>query len=309
MRIRISMPQESMQQVAAAVREALPDAIVATSGEPPRGNADYVVIGHRDTTLFDDERTMKAIFVVGAGVAHVLSLPNLPSAPIVVRLEDAGMTEQMVRYSVAATLRYAQRLDVYAKQQRDRVWRQFGPRTPSDIAVGVLGVGVIGAEIARVIATFGFATRGFSRTRKKIDGVRCYGGDGEFDAFVTGLDVLIAVLPVTQRTTGVLNRSTLSKLARGAHVVNIGRGAHVVDEDLIALLDEGHLSGATLDVFNEEPLPRDHPFWSRYDIAVTPHISGTTLLDRAVRQIATKIGRLESGLPITGIVDRERDYC
>ena len=308
MRIRISMPQESMQRVAAAFREALPAAIVATISEPMRGNADYVVLGHRDATLFDDERTMKAIFVVGAGVGHVLSLPNLPHGAMVVRLEDAGMTEQMVRYSVAATLRHAQRLDVYARQQRDRVWRQFPPRAPGDIAVGVLGSGVIGAEIARVIATFGFATRAFSRTRKDIDGVRCFAGDGEFDAFLTGLDVLVAVLPVTERTSGVLNRSTLSKLARGAHVVNVGRGAHVVDEDLIALLDESHLSGATLDVFDEEPLPSEHPFWSRDDVAVTPHISGVTLLDQAVRQIATKIGRLESDLPITGVVDRERGY-
>ena len=192
--------------------------------------------------------------------------------------------------------------------RRHRVWRQITPRNPRDINVGVLGLGVIGGEIARSLAQFDFSVRGHARHRKTIAGVRCFAGDDELDEFLTGLDVLISILPLTDDTVGMVNRAALSRLADGAHVINIGRGAHLVDADLLALLDEGKLSGATLDVFCDEPLPENHPFWSHSEIAVTPHISGTTLPDQAVMQIVDKIKRLEQGLPITGIVDRERGY-
>jgi glyoxylate/hydroxypyruvate reductase len=218
------------------------------------------------------------------------------------------MAPQMVRYVLAATLRFAQRFDLYARQQHDRRWHQSPPRAPRDIRVGVLGMGVIGSDIARTFARFDFAVRGFSRRRKSISGVECFAGAAELEPFLDGLDVLTAVLPFTAENAGILNRSTLSRLADGAHLINIGRGAHLVEADLLALLDEGKLSGATLDVFHDEPLPPEHPFWRRNEIAITPHVAGTTLPDQAVMQIAAKIKRLERGLAVTGIVDPERGY-
>ena len=313
MRIHISTPIDEASRILALFEQALPSATVVlidgSAGE--RGDAaqaDYVVTGYRNEKLFDREHGMKAIFAFSAGVSHLLSLPNLPRDVPLVRLEDAGMAQQMVRYAVAATLRFAQRFDVYARQQRDRVWRQMTPRNPRDINVGVLGLGVIGGEIARALSRFDFSVRGHARHRKEIAGVRCFIGDDQFNEFLTGLDVLVSILPLTGDTIGILNRAALSRLANGAHVINIGRGAHLVDADLLALLDEGKLSGATLDVFHDEPLQPGHPFWRRSDIAITPHISGMTLPDQAAMQIAAKIKRLERGLPITGIVDRERGY-
>jgi glyoxylate/hydroxypyruvate reductase A len=138
-------------------------------------------------------------------------------------------------------------------------------------------------------------------------GVQCLSGR-DFDAFLKGLDVLVNVVPLTPATDGILNRQTLSRLADGAHVINVARGRHLVESDLIALLDSGKLSGATLDVFLDEPLPEDHPFWDRADIAITPHVAGVTLPIEAVAQIAGKIRRLEQGLPVTGVVDLERGY-
>ncbi|TMH67891.1 MAG: glyoxylate/hydroxypyruvate reductase A [Betaproteobacteria bacterium] len=313
MRIHISTPIDEAAHIAAMFQEALPEAHVALVDGTARDSsnpvdADYVVTGYRNATLFDRERRMKAIFAFSAGVGHVLSLPNLPRDVPVIRLEDAGMASQMVRYVLAATLRFAQRLDVYARQQRDRRWQQMPPRAPRDIHVGVLGIGVIGSEIARSLASFGFAVRGFARQRRAIAGVRCLAGEGEFHGFLDGLDVLVAVVALTPENTGILNRATLSRLADAAHVINIGRGAHLVEADLLALIDEGKLSGATLDVFHDEPLPEDHPFWGRPEILITPHIAGTTLPQEAVEQIAAKIKRLERGLPVTGVVDRERGY-
>ncbi|HEY3181131.1 MAG TPA: NAD(P)-dependent oxidoreductase [Casimicrobiaceae bacterium] len=313
MRIHISTPIDEAARIVAMFHEVLPDAQVALvdgtarESSDPAG-ADYVVTGYRNAALFDRERRMKAIFAFSAGVGHLLSLPNLPRDVPLIRLEDAGMGPQMVRYVLAATLRFAQGFDLYARQQRDRRWRQVLPRAPRDIHVGVLGIGVIGGEIARALASLDFAVRGFARHPKSVAGVRCFAGEGEFNDFLQGLDVLVAVMPLTADNAGILNRATLSRLADGAHLINIGRGAHVVEADLLALIDEGKLSGATLDVFRDEPLPVNHPFWSCAEVAITPHIAGTTLPDQAVMQIAAKIERLERGLPVTGIVDRKRGY-
>lgn len=312
MRIHVSSPIDEAPRVVAAFRRALPDAEIrlvdgAAGRERSADQADYVVTGYRNEALFESERSMKAIFAFSAGVGHLLALPNLPRSVPLIRLEDAGMAAQTTRYVLAATLRFAQRLDRYERQQRARVWSQTAPRAPRDVEVGVLGLGAIGGMVARTLAAHEFAVRGFARTPKAIPGIRCLSGDA-FDAFLSGLDLLVNVVPLTARTEGILNRRTLAKLADGAHLINIARGAHLVDSDLLALLDAGKLSGATLDVFRDEPLPAGHPFWGRPDVTVTPHVSGVTLPEEAAAQIAAKIERLERGLPVSGVVDRERGY-
>jgi glyoxylate/hydroxypyruvate reductase A len=306
-RLAVSVGWVDTAQVLALFAAALPDMEVvdAVSAE---GDADYIVAGVRDERLFASRRTPKAVFSFGAGVNGVLSIPNLPPDAPLIRLEDAGMTAQMVRYVLAAALRVFGRFDTYARQQRDSVWLQHEPRTPASFAAGVLGIGVIGGAIARALAAQGFRVRGHARTQRTLAGVECHAGDAALDGFLSGLDFLVAVVPLTPATRGMLNRRALAKLADGAHLVNIGRGGLVNDADLIALLDKGKLSGATLDVFDEEPLPQEHPFWARADVALTPHVSGTTLPHEAVAQIAAKIRRLEQGLPVTGVVDRMRGY-
>lgn len=281
-----------------------PDAPAAAAA--PR--ADYVVLAHPCATVFAEQPAPKAVFTVSAGVAHALRLPNLPADVPVIRVEDAGMAPQMVRYALAAVLRFAQRLDTYAAQQRAARWEQHPPRAPAALAVGVLGMGVIGTQVALALAAHGFAVRGHARTPRAVAGVRCYAGEAELPAFLDGLDALVAVLPHTAATAGMLDRAALSRLADGAHVVNMGRGSALVEEDLVALVDSGKLSGATLDVFRTEPLPPGHPFWQRPGIAVTPHVAGLTVPADTVAQIAAKIGRLERGWPVTGVVDRARGY-
>ena len=313
MRIHISTPLDDAPRIVTLFERALPaaqvglvDGSIVTERDPAQ--ADYVVTGYRNATLFYRERRMKAIFAFSVGVGHLLSLPNLPRDVPLIRLEDAGMAGQMIRYVLAASLRFAQCFDVYARQQRDHAWHQLAPRAPHEIEIGVLGLGVIGGAIARALVAQGFVVRGFSRTPKAVAGVRCICGEARLDEFLRGLDVLVSILPLTADNVGILDRRTLSLLADGAHLINIGRGAHLVDDDLLALLAEGKLSGATLDVFRDEPLAADHPFWARPEIALTPHISGVTLPDQAVAQIADKIQRIERGLPVTGVVDRARGY-
>lgn len=218
------------------------------------------------------------------------------------------MADALAEYVLAAVLRVYRGFDRYAMRQRDARWQAEVLRPRSNFAVGVLGLGVIGTAIARALAAHGFAVRGFAWTRHAIEGVDCRAGDAEFASFLDGLDVLASVLPLTADNRGILNRTNLVRLADGAHVVNVGRGAHLVEHDLLALLDEGKLGGATLDVFETEPLPADHPFWRRPEILVTPHVSAVTELEPSVAQIAEKIARLERGEAITGVVDLRRGY-
>jgi glyoxylate/hydroxypyruvate reductase A len=306
-RVAVCVERDQASAIRARFEAALPDATVVDAADATDG-ADYVVVGARDTTLFERQRAMKAVFGFGAGVDGLLALPGLPPGVPVIRLEDAGMAAQMIRYALAVALRVCVRFDAYARQQRARCWRQHAPRAPGSIDVGVLGLGVIGGAIADALAAQGFRVRGHARGARTRAGVACFAGDDALAPFLGGLNLLIAVVPLTPATRGILNRGTLALLADGAHVVNIGRGALVVDADLIALLDGGKLSGATLDVFAAEPLPPEHPYWARDDVTLTPHVSGSTLADEAVAQIAAKIRRLEQGLPVSGAVARERGY-
>lgn len=313
MHIVLSVPREKGARWRELFAAALPAASIRLRdpGEvttPDAMPADYVAIYGPCQTLFAEQRAMKSIFALSAGVGHLLALPNLPRNVPLVRLEDAGMAELMVRYVLAAALRLVQRLDVYARQQRDARWEQHEVRSPSSVRAGVMGLGVIGCQIARALAAQGFAVRGYARSAKTVEGIAVFAGDSRLDAFLDDLDLLVCVLPETPATDGILNRRSLSRLADGAHVVNIGRGAALVEDDLVALLESGKLGGATLDVFRQEPLPSGHPFWRRPEILLTPHISGLTVLEAAVSQVAGKIARLERGESVSGVVAFERGY-
>jgi glyoxylate/hydroxypyruvate reductase A len=313
MQVVVSVPPERGASWRELFAAALPGAMIQLRDpdapvNPAALPADYVVIFGPCATMFDEQRTMKAVFALSAGVGHLLALPNFPRGVPLIRLEDAGMAEQMVRYVLAAALRVEQRFDVYSRQQRESRWAQHAARSAASLRVGVMGLGVIGGQVARALEARGFAVRGYAQSAKEVEGVAVYAGTSQLGAFLDGLDLLVCVLPETAATDGILNRRSLSRLADGAHVVNIGRGAALVEDDLVALLDSGKLGGATLDVFRQEPLPPDHPFWRRPEIQVTPHISGLTVPEAAVAQVAGKIARLEHGEPVTGFVAFARGY-
>lgn len=253
------------------------------------------------------------MFNLGAGVDAILALERehpglLPRDVPLVRLEDAGMARQMVEYATHAALRYLRRFDEYALLQRERRWQVLAPHARETFVVGVLGLGALGAEVARALAALGLPVRGYSRAPKAIDGVTTFAGAAQLDAFLGGAKLLVNLLPSTAATDGILNARTFSKLAHGAYLVNLARGAHLVEADLLDALASGRVAAATLDVFATEPLPPDHPFWHEPRITITPHCSADTLRAEAVGQIAAKIGALERGEPIGGIVDRDRGY-
>jgi len=290
----------------AGLHAALPQAEVAV-WQPGAAQADYAVVWQPPQQFFDEQPQLKGIFNIGAGVDALLKL-RLPPQAVVVRLEDAGMAVQMAEYVCQAVIRHFRDLEAYATDMRAGHWTYYKPRQRSDFPVGVMGFGVLGARVAQALAHFEFPVNGWSRTPKAIDGVRTFSGAEGMNDFLAASRVLVNLLPLTPETENILNRATLSRLQAGGYVINVARGAHLVDGDLIALLDSGHLAGATLDVFRTEPLPADHPFWSHPRITLTPHTSARTLRDESITQMVGKIVALERGEAIAGIVDPVRGY-
>ena len=276
--------------------------------DPAAVQADVAVVWRPPAALFTEQHQLRAIFNLGAGVDALLAIPHLPPQAALFRLEDAGMARALSEYVLAAVLRVYRRFDRYAVHQAAHRWQPEPVPARDDYAVGVLGLGVIGSAVAATLAQHGFAVRGHARTRKSIAGVDSYAGAVEFGGFLDGLDMLVTVLPATAETRGMLDHAALARLARGAHIVNVGRGSALIERDLLALLDAGHLGGATLDVFDAEPLPAAHPYWRHPSILLTPHVAAETELRAAIEQVADKLALWSRGDAVSGAVDRARGY-
>jgi glyoxylate/hydroxypyruvate reductase A len=218
------------------------------------------------------------------------------------------MSVQMAEYVCHALIRHTREFDAYEADTRAGNWSFRKPLARADFPVGILGLGVLGARVAQAVAQFEFPVLGWSRSPKNIAGVQCLSGAEELDLFLAGTRVLVNLLPLTPETENILNQHTLSQLKRGAYLINVARGRHLVEEDLLALLDSGHMAGATLDVFRTEPLPAGHPFWTHPRITVTPHTSARTLRSESIAQIVGKIQALERGEAVAGVVDLARGY-
>ncbi|NMM80295.1 glyoxylate/hydroxypyruvate reductase A [Acidovorax sp. SRB_14] len=291
-----------LQGLAAALPGA--DISVWQAGAP---QADYAVVWAPPQQFLDEQPGLKALFNIGAGVDALLKLRLPPTIPVV-RLDDAGMAVQMAEYVCHAVIRHFREFDAYEESTRAGQWAYRKPRLRADFAVGVMGLGVLGERVAKALAQFEFPVNGWSRSPKALGGVRCYSGAEGFNDFLAASRVLVNLLPLTPETQDILNQGTLSRLQSGGYVINVARGAHLVDDDLIALLASGHLAGATLDVFRTEPLPAGHPFWQHPKITVTPHTSARTLRDETIAQIAGKIAALQRGEAVAGIVNPDRGY-
>jgi len=269
---------------------------------------DYAVLWSPPVALLPELQHVKAIFLTGAGADGILKYAEaLPPVPIV-RLGDAGMAIQMAEFVTHAVLRYFRRFDEYEQQGRRGVWKPLPQYEKADFTVGVMGTGVLGARVLDALRSFGFPLRGWSRTDRQIAGVQTFAGEAQLEEFLRGTRVLVCLLPLTAQTSNLLDRSRLSLLPQGAYLVNVARGALVAEPDLLTLIRSGHIAGATLDVFRNEPLPAPHPFWEEPKISITPHISALTLRRESIEQIAAKLLAFERGEPVADVVERERGY-
>ena len=290
------------------MRAAMPqhEVVAWEPGMAPCG-ARYAIVWSPPEEVFRLETRLEAIFNLGAGVDAILALPGLPDIPVY-RLEDAGMAPQMAEYVIHYLAGFSRGFDVYAKQQSSTNWAPLSATRYEDWPVGVMGLGKLGLHVARVIAALGYPVAGWARSSREEEGLELYHGAGQLDEFLARSRVLVNLLPLTPETTGIIDAKLLAGLKPNAIVINIARGGHVVDDDLLAALDSGQVQAAVLDVFHQEPLPADHPYWAHPKVKITPHVAAVTLEPDAASQISHRIELLERGEPAPGLVHRDSGY-
>ncbi|MCT8887528.1 glyoxylate/hydroxypyruvate reductase GhrA [Klebsiella quasipneumoniae] len=274
--------------------------------------ADYALVWHPPVEMLQG-RALKAVFALGAGVDSILSKlrdhPDmLPLSIPLFRLEDTGMGRQMQEYAVSQVLHWFRRFDDYQALKLASRWQPLPEYCADEFTIGIMGAGVLGAKVAESLQPWGFPLRVWSRSRKSWPQVQSFAGQAELGGFLQGTRVLINLLPNTAETVGIINQTLLAQLPDESYLLNLARGVHVVEEELLAALNNGKLKGAMLDVFSREPLPQESPLWAHPRVAMTPHVAAVTRPMEAIAYIAGTISRLERGESVSGQVDRQRGY-
>lgn len=278
---------------------------------PERGDPadiEFALVWHPPRGELAKLPNLKAIFSLGAGIDHLASDPDLPPGVPVVRMVDKGLTVGMTEFVTMAVLRHHRQIHDYEIQQRQKVWKQQITPLAWQRKVGILGLGVLGSDAADKLTYLGFDVAGWSRSQKSLPGVTCFSGSDGLRQFLQRSEILVCLLPLTEETKGILNTETLSRLPKGAYLINAGRGDHMVPEDVLAALDSGQLAAATLDVFPEEPLPETSPFWEHPRVLVTPHGASITLPTTAAESIVEGINAVRKGEPLQNVVNFARGY-
>lgn len=254
--------------------------------------------------VIDKLPNLKFISSMGAGVDHLLGDNQIPKDLPVMRIVDKFLAIDMTNYVLMSLMIHQRKYNQLIENQSIKNWERIGYKK---IKVGVLGLGALGGHLAEQLVMSGFEVSGFSRTPKEIEGVTAYSGD-QLNTFLAEPEVLVNLLPLNDYTRDILDYAFFAQMKSGAYLINVARGAHLVEEDLIKALDNGLLSGATLDVFRQEPLPAKHPFWSRKDIIVTPHVASVTTPDSAINQVLENCERFLTGQELSYLVDLDRQY-
>ena len=291
------------------LREEAPDVEVRLWEEPGRiEDIEYALVWNPEPGVLKRFPNLKAIFSLGAGVDHIFVDRDLPPGVPVTRVVDDNLTARMTEFVVLHVLRIHRQLPLYEAQQREAVWRGHPQTATAERTVGLLGMGVFGQDAAAKLRLLGFVVAGWSRTAKDLPGIACHHGAEGLSPFLARTNILVCLLPLTPLTEGILDAGLLASLPEGASLINVARGQHLVDADLIAALDGGHIAGAVLDVFNGEPLAADHPFWRHPKVTVTPHIASLSDPRTIIEQVVENLRRCEAGRPLLHQVDPARGY-
>ncbi|KEQ04294.1 2-hydroxyacid dehydrogenase [Pseudorhizobium pelagicum] len=301
------------REIDAALRNAFQgrDVLRASDRDQDLSAAGYAIVWKPDADLFRRAPNLQVLFSGGAGVDHILAMPDLPDLPIV-RFVDQSLTTRMSEWVVLQCLSHMRQAPRYLKQQRERVWRELPQPEARDLTVGVMGLGVLGQDSANKLKMMGFDVVGWSRRKKELPGIETFDADG-IDAFLSRSDILVGLLPLTPETRGLFNAALFSKLRKGGRLgapvfINAGRGGSQVEADVLAALQEGTLGGASLDVFETEPLATDSPLWAMDNVIITPHAASASDAAALFRHAERQIDRIEAGQPLEHLVDRGTGY-
>lgn len=273
-----------------------------------KAEATFALCWQQPANVWAQLPKLRCISSLGAGVDHLLQDPALPTDIPIVRLVDPLLAQSMFEYICAATMGMLRDFDVYQAQQSAACWRSQNLTLSQHYTVGMMGLGQLGAYTAERLAHMGFNVVGWSRSQKPLAGVETYAGNAQLSEFLQRANILVCLLPLTEQTRDILNRDLFEQLPRQAYLINVARGEHLVEVDLLTAIDTGQIRGACLDVFRQEPLPPDHPFWRHPQIRVTPHCSSITNPASVAPQIVENYRRSQVGQPLLNQVSRSQGY-
>ncbi|WP_341992655.1 glyoxylate/hydroxypyruvate reductase A [Azorhizobium sp. AG788] len=299
---------DSADEWISALRPHLPDLemrVAPDVGDPL--DVHYAVVWKPPQGFFVPFTNLKLVVNLGAGVDALVSRTDLPDLPVT-RLSDPHMSRMMASFVLMSVLRHARDIPAFEKAQREKRWNYVHPRMAGDIKVGVLGLGELGSAAVLELSLQGFDVRGWSRTQKRLPGIDCRAGMDALPQFLSECEILVVMLPLTRDTHHLINAERLALLPQGAKFINVARGPIVDEPALIAALQSGHISEATLDVFEHEPLPQDSPLWGMENVLITPHLASVAIPRTAAAQVAQNIHRVRSGEPVLNRVDPGRGY-
>ncbi len=255
--------------------------------------------------IFKEYPNLKVIASMGAGIDHIIDDPEIPQEVKITRVIDDQLTEDMSVFVLSLCLEHLRNLSFHHCSQK---WETKPYRRPEEMQVGIMGLGVLGVAVAEKLIRNKFNVSGWRKTRKDILGVNTFYGNDQLDDFLKHSDILVCLLPLTSQTENILNRELFQKLPKDAYLINVARGNHLVEEDLLELIENDHLSGAALDVFRQEPLPEEHPFWQHNQIKITPHIASVTNPETVVHQLLENFRNMENDSTLNHLVSREKEY-
>lgn len=268
----------------------------------------FAVCWNHPKHILDSYPNLRAVSSLGAGVNHLLNDEALPENVKICRLITGSLKDQMAEYILNAITNYRLHISKYTDQKRSGKWEPHSSIPKKHAPIGIMGLGEMGTSVATLLLQHGYKVNSWSRSRKNIDGLQSFAGKEELNNFLKETKILINLLPLTDETDGILDLELFKQLQKPGYLINVGRGSHLVEEDLIYALDTGKLEGACLDVFETEPLPENHPFWNRENIMITPHIAAITPAKEAAEIIVENYKRALSGMELMFEVDRNQGY-
>lgn len=278
---------------------------------PMAGNkeeVEYALVWNHPPGALKEYPNLKVVSSMGAGVDHILRDPELPEGIKITRIVDEQLAVDMAEFVLALTMGHLRNLNLHKQKEPNAEWAPKAYLRIADVKVGIMGMGKLGTTVAKKLVGTGFQVHGWARSQKDLSNIKVYTGEAELDQFLSQSRILICLLPLTPETENILDQQLFEKLPKDAFLINVARGKHLVEEDLLAMVDNGHLSGAALDVFRNEPLPEEHPFWKHPQIQVTPHIASVTKPTSVVHQVLENYRRMKEGEELLNQVERKKGY-
>lgn len=309
MKLVIRVDPETRQLWRTQLSELLPDIEILLWDEDTfeSDDIDLAVVWAPPEGMLASLPNLRAVFSVGAGISHITDDPTFPSQLPIIRTTGPVLRQRMCEYVALHTLRIHRRLPEIVENSRNADWKWLVEPTAENKTIGIMGVGNLGAAAAQYLMDMGYKVKGLARRERSNEAFPMF-TMSDLEIFLSDVDILISMLPGTAATEDIISKDLIEMMPKGSWVINVGRGSHVKDDDLIAALDSGHLAGAVLDVFRTEPLPQDHPFWSHPDVLVTCHTASAIEAAVGGKIIASNIRKFLAGESLQDLVDPEQGY-